>query len=97
MAFQLKLSGFMKIHHVFHVSLLESYHTSTIPRRIHDPPPPIEVDSEHEYEVRDIFNSRIFNRQLQYFVHWHGYDVNERTRELIKNLSNAMDKVHGFH
>jgi hypothetical protein len=45
----------------------------------------------------DILNSRISNRQLQYFVHWHGYDVNERTWELIKNLSNAMDKVCGFH
>ncbi len=44
----------MKIHHVFHVSLLEFYHASTIPRRIHDPLPPIEVDGEHEYEVKDI-------------------------------------------
>jgi hypothetical protein len=38
--------------------------------------------------------SRIFNCQLQYLVHWHGYDVNERTWEPIMNLSNAMEKVH---
>jgi len=25
---------------------LEPYHTSTIPRRIYDPPPPIEIDGE---------------------------------------------------
>jgi hypothetical protein len=46
MAFQLKLLGSMRMHSMFHVSLLESYHVSTIPRKIHDPLPPIEVDGE---------------------------------------------------
>ncbi len=41
-AFQLKLPNSMKIHLVFHVSLLEFYHASTILGRIHDPLPPIE-------------------------------------------------------
>ncbi len=87
----------MKIHSTFHVFLLEPYHTSTIPKKILDPPPPIEINGEHEYEVEDILDSIIFNCQFQYFVHWHGYDVNERTWELIQNLSNAMEKVHEFH
>jgi hypothetical protein len=52
--FQLKLSSSMKIHPLFHVSLLEPYHVFTILGRIHDPPPPIEIDGEHEYEVEDI-------------------------------------------
>jgi len=39
----------MKIDLMFHVSLLEPYHTFTILKNIHDPPPPIEVVSEHEY------------------------------------------------
>jgi hypothetical protein len=42
--FQLKLLGSMKIHLVFHVSSLEPYHVSTNLGRIHDPPPPIEVN-----------------------------------------------------
>jgi len=37
MTFQFKFLGSMRNHHVFHVSLLEFYHTSTISRRIHDP------------------------------------------------------------
>jgi hypothetical protein len=97
MAFQLKFRGSMKMYHVFHVSLLQLYHVPTISRRIHDSPPPIEVDGEHEYEVEDILNSRIFNSQFQYFVHWHGYDVKECTWKPIKNLLNAMEKVHEFH
>jgi hypothetical protein len=44
--------------------LLELYHVSTIIGRIHDPFPPIEVDGEQEYEVEDILDSIIYNRQL---------------------------------
>jgi hypothetical protein len=58
--FQLKLSSSMKIHPMFHVSLLEPYHMSTIIERIHDPLPPIDVNGEHEYEVEDILDSKIF-------------------------------------
>jgi hypothetical protein len=53
----------MKIRVMFQVSLLKPYHTSTNPRRIHDPFPPIEVDGKQEYEV-DILDSRIYNCQI---------------------------------
>ncbi len=59
--FQFKLQGSMKIHLVFHVSFLGPYHVSTIPKITHDPLPFIEVNGEHEYEVEDILNSRIYN------------------------------------
>jgi hypothetical protein len=63
---------------VFLVSLLEPYHASTITRKIHDPPPLIEIDAEHEYEVEYILDLRIFNLQLQHLIHWYGYnDVSE--------------------
>jgi hypothetical protein len=58
--FQLKFIGFMKIRLMFHVSLLEPYHASTNPRKIHDPLPPIEVDGEQGYEVDDILDLRIY-------------------------------------
>jgi hypothetical protein len=51
------------------------------------------VDDEHEYEVEDILDSKIFNHQFEYLVHWHRYDVGEHIWELIKNLL----KVIGFH
>jgi hypothetical protein len=69
----------MKIHLVFHVSLLEPYHASTILGRIHDPHLAIEINNEQEYEMEDILNSRIFNPQFQYLDHWHGYVGNEYT------------------
>jgi hypothetical protein len=38
----------MRIHLVFHVSLLQPYHTSIILKRIYDLLPPIEVNGEYE-------------------------------------------------
>jgi hypothetical protein len=49
----------MKIHPVFHVSLLEPYKESTIPGRLPAPPPPIEINGEEEFEVSKIIDSRI--------------------------------------
>ncbi len=72
-AFQLKLLDSMRIHHVFYVSLLEPYHAFTIQGRIHETLPPIEIDGEQEYEVENILDSRISNRQFQYLIHWHEY------------------------
>ncbi len=69
MAFELKLLGFMRIHPMFHVSLLEPYPTSTISGKNHDSPPSIEINGEQEYEMDNILESKIFNRQLHYLVH----------------------------
>jgi hypothetical protein len=51
----------MKINYVFHVSLLDPYYGSITLRRILEPPPPIEVNSEHEYKVDKIIDSQISN------------------------------------
>jgi hypothetical protein len=51
----------MKIHPMFHVSLLEPYHMSTILGRIHDPPSPIKTNGEQKYDVQYILDSRVFN------------------------------------
>jgi hypothetical protein len=61
-AFQLKFLDSMKIHLVFHVSLLQPYHASTIPRWVSKPPSPIKVNGEQKYEVEEIINSKLSNR-----------------------------------
>ena len=59
-AFQLNLPASMKIHDVFHVSLLEKYVPNIIPGRYVEPPPPVVVEGELEYEVDEVLDSRIF-------------------------------------
>jgi hypothetical protein len=96
-AFKLELPNTMKIHPVFHVSLLEPFIVNTIPRRILPPPVPIEVDGIKEYEVEKVLNSRIRRKKLEYLVDWKGYDISERTWEPLENLANSTDLIKQFH
>jgi len=96
-AYRLDLPSSMKIHPVFHVSLLEPYKESTIPGRLPTPPPPIEINGEEEFEVSKIIDSRINRRRLEYLVHWQGYEISERTWEATANLANAPKMINKFH
>lgn len=96
-AYRLKLPTSMKVHPVFHVSLLETYSESTLLNRIQPPPPCIEFEDHVEYEVEQVLDSRWRRGKLEYLIHWRGYDVNERTWEPIENVTNAPKKVQDFH
>ncbi|KIM53610.1 hypothetical protein SCLCIDRAFT_138621 [Scleroderma citrinum Foug A] len=51
-------------------------------------PGPVQVSEERdeEYEVDYIVASHIYGRQLQYLVHWKGYEEHEHTWEPASNL-----------
>ncbi|KAI0998311.1 hypothetical protein K3495_g9883 [Podosphaera aphanis] len=57
-AYRLKLPATMKVHPVFHVSLLEPSATDPLPGQISPPPPPIIVDGEFEYVVEEILDAK---------------------------------------
>jgi len=87
----------MRIHPVFHVSLLEPHQRNPFPDRTQPPPPPIELEDDVEWEVEEILDSRIRRGKIQYLVHWQGYGPHERTWEPLENLSNAAETVAEFH
>ena len=87
----------MKIHPVFHVSLLEPYKDYTILGRLQAPPPPIEVDGAKEFKVLEILDSCINCGKLEYLIHWQGYEVHECTWEAAANLENAPEMIAEFH
>ena len=64
----------MKIHPVFHISLLESITTDLLPGQVQPPPPPIVVDNQEiEYEVDKIVDSKVVGKTLKYLVSWVRY------------------------
>jgi hypothetical protein len=83
----------MKLHPVFHDSLLEPYKESNILGRIQLPSPWIEIDNHDKYEVEEVLDSRQRHGRLESFVHWRGYDINERIWEPSTNLVNVPQKV----
>ena len=62
-AFQLDLPH-IRLHPVFHVSLLEPYASNSIPGRVVPPPPPFEFDEGPEYEVKAILDSKVVKNKL---------------------------------
>jgi len=73
-AMRLDLPASMKIHNVFHTDLLLPYKETEQYGTPYTRPPPI-IDSEEEYEIKNILDTRRFGRKrkLQYLVHWKGY------------------------
>ena len=53
----LELPASMKIHPIFHASLLEIYHKSIILEKSQPTPPSVEINGCKEYEVESILDS----------------------------------------
>ena len=94
-AYKLDLPASMKIHPVFHISLLEPASTDPLPSQTQPPPPPIIVNDEPEWEVDEIVDSRFVGRTLQYLARWVGYD--QLTWEPANLFWNSPSVVKKFH
>ncbi|SOV03194.1 uncharacterized protein UDID_18348 [Ustilago sp. UG-2017a] len=99
-AYHLQLPPSMKIHNVFHVDRLEPYVANTIPNRVQPPPPPVEVESDMEYEVKQILDSKVdhcYRDPLFYLVRWVGYGPDHNSWEPASNLTHTSDLIAEFH
>lgn len=88
-AYKLELPETLKIHPVFHVSLLKLYRASG---KVQPPPPPIlEEDDELSFEVERVLAHEIRGSrtrpQKYYLIKWLGYGLEHNSWEPEKNLS----------
>ena len=91
--YELDLPKKMRIHPVFHISLLE-------PANAHTPvqtnPPGIDPEFQtEEFEVEKIVAKRRNSRRVEYLVKWLGYEDSESTWEPTANL-NCPELVKEF-
>ncbi|MBW0494666.1 hypothetical protein O181_034381 [Austropuccinia psidii MF-1] len=99
-AYHLKLpSRWKSIHPVFHISLLELVKTSKIQNWHQEPPPPITIEEEEEWEVSQVLDSKLNRRKLWYLVEWKyiSQDPERSTWEPAENLKNCLEPVNDFH
>jgi len=97
-AYKLALPPSMAIHNTFHISLLESYQDNRFPSQIKEPPPPIQIEGEDEYEHHEIIDSRLHYNKLQYRARWKGYSpTHDKVWYPAENFNNAKNAVQRFH
>lgn len=96
-AFKLELPASMKIHPVFHVSLLTPDPNDPLPGQEYPQPGPILVQDEEEYEVEDILDvKKGRGNRLQARVQWAGWPV-DQTWYPIDNFRNSVDILTDFY
>jgi Chromo (CHRromatin Organisation MOdifier) domain/Integrase core domain len=100
LAYRLELPESLKIHPVFHVSLLKPYRPS---ERRQPPPPPLLLTDEDDdiYEVQAIIDDRQVSRRggtkkTQYLVVWKGYGPEHNSWEPDENLENARSAIKKY-
>src|SRR6266568_8810983 len=74
------------LHPVFNIVKLTLAPADPILGRCRNPPPSLElIDSEEEYVVEKVLNSRMFRRGLQYLIKWEDYGTEHNTWEYLEN------------
>uniref|UniRef100_A0A8C5PE09 Gypsy retrotransposon integrase-like protein 1 n=1 Tax=Leptobrachium leishanense TaxID=445787 RepID=A0A8C5PE09_9ANUR len=98
-AIRLQLPDNLRLHPVFHVSLLKLWTAPSAPSQLTIPLPPLQVDGDPEFEIHRILDSRYQRRQLQYLIHWKGYGPEERSWEPARNVhaSRLLLRFHRSH
>jgi len=97
-AYKLDLPASVKLHPVFHISLLEpTASTEPIPGHHQPPPPPIIIEEQQEWEVEQILDSRRHRNKIQYRVKWTGFHDPDKTWYPAENFENSPDIIRKFH
>ena len=92
--YELELPASIRIHRVQPVSLLDPVVDDPLGGQRIEPPPPVEVDGEEQYQVSSIEDSGIYQNQLQYLIQWTGHEsLTWESAKFVDDLQ-VVDEFH---
>ena len=99
---ELELPESMKVHPVFHASLLSHAAQDPLPGQRQEPRDPVIAENgERSWYVNSILNSKLDRRfnppLLKYFVNWEGYNPTWEPFHLLDNCQSAIDAFHNAY
>ncbi|PRP85645.1 retrotransposon nucleocapsid protein [Planoprotostelium fungivorum] len=99
-SYKLKLPDGMKIHPVFHTSLLTPYYANSFNGRKDPPPQPVMIENNKEYIVERIVDSQQRGRKhkyTEYLVKWQGYNLDPKNNEdWITDTGHCKDALKDY-
>ena len=99
-AYELDLPTTMRIHPVFHTSLLSPAGDNPLPGHRQPEPPPVIVDGEQEWEIQEIVDSKRTkkgSRNIKYLVRWKGWDHPTWEPYSLVEDTEALERFHRQH
>lgn len=96
-SYRLALPDSMKIHPVFSPDKLRRAANDPLPGQSTEPPKPVQIHGENEWEVEEILASRVHRGKLQYRAKWRGTDDDRRKWFPARNFKGAPHKIRDFH
>jgi len=90
------LPRYRAIHPVFHASELTIYSDPTIYGQKTEPPSPVQIKGQEEWEVEKILQHHQRYGKNEYLIQWKGFNQGEDTWESEENLENAYDKLQEY-
>ena len=98
LVYRLKLPhGMRQLHPVFNIVKLSAALEDPIPgRKPQAPSPPIVIDGEPEWEVKEILDSRWHWRRFQFLIKWKGFSREHNSWEVASDIK-ALDLIVEYY
>ena len=96
-SYEIRMPPGLKIHPVFHTSLLKKYQQDKSPTRNNTVPKTLLKDGTVGQLIESIIGHRLKNKQIEYKVKWLGESEYQATWEPVSNLTQAQGLINIYN